>query len=761
MTALAKNPTDRFPSAKAFSTALEANLEGEVPLIHQSFGIYWKNFTEVIRISIPINFIFVVLTSLISTVLQYVNFDMPFANSLQLVWWLLPMLIIFLVGDISAGAFSLAIKDLQQTAKISSKTVVSTVGKKLHLLLANNLHSYLFSVLQIWKFIFPTFKTYVQYSFTSPITMLEEIKGDKILERSKTLITKFYSLAFSLKLRTLLIRVIAFTLFLSTFMLNTSWFNGVEMDFFSRLVTTFATVLMLPGLFLMVASPLTDMAIAMLYFKAREANGESVFQSNLNEELSIVERIKFSAKRKIFLAASLVISILFSSFSYILIIPPFGKHVHTPRPNIEKVADSENAWIDYNRAIQDVIDFPVAVAKPTDKSVKEIIGNLTIQNMKDPGYANLEDAAFGKKDFNEKQLAYLDSHQGAIKYLLSAAKKPKAQFSSELPSINSPTPNLLELRALAHIAAAEVRRLQQKGKVAEAVELALANYKMAIDIGSDTTGTLIALLISIVCRGIAAKSLLTLIYSNTTDAKMDTEIARQITYLDSRIPNAYQALATELRGSQISLEDLLLNADEHTIDNALGKNMEIEKIFIKTFPGLRTRVYNNYAKVSEKYLDTIKPSLETWDFQSKLYQQSFNDLVSVPYSIDGFIAYYLFSMGLPSGLATMKSLYTCSSISQSVAIFASASAYKKLHGEFPTTLELAISEVNLPMPIDLTTKKIVGYRLENNMPIAWFAGVDGQDDGGIFAYKFADYFTAVSGKDLVFYYNTFPFESGQ
>ncbi|MFY9222402.1 MAG: serine/threonine-protein kinase [Blastocatellia bacterium] len=759
MTALAKKPQERVISAKAFAIALRANSEGEIPLIHQAFGIYWKEFFPIARVSIVINFIFILFSSLLTASLIQLNFTFPLESIFQLIWWVFPLLGILLTGEVSTGAFTLAVKQFQETGAISSTKVISGLNKPLSQILITALQNYLLAISQIWKFVFPAYHSLVYSSFTSPSLVLENKQPYQVRQSSKELVTKFYSLASSLKLRFLITKVISFLLFLVSFMV--CYVSLGQSEQYSVTISLIATIL-LPGLFMIVVNPLIDMATALLYFKAREANGEIVYQQKGLEEIEISEKLKFSRRRKVLIAISLVFSIVFSSFSYILIIPPFGKPLIAERPVIEKLSNEENAWFEYELALQDMLEFPIGFNYSNNKPSQEFVREMISQQMKNPGFSNLEKVALREEEFNEQQLSYLDSHKEAIKHLLKGAKRPKAQFYNELPATaTSLTPNLLQIRALTILAAAKVRRLLDQGKTQEAVELALANYKMATDIGAEVNTTLISTLISIVCRGIAAKSLFSVIYLGTTTAEMDKEIARRVDEQDRRMPNAYQTLVWETQAMDISMEEVLIKRKYSSLNQEFFVYTSSSKVpWARAFPGLCIRTYNSLRTINQQYLQKVGSGLENWDFAStqEVYQEllntEFKDILRL--SPSDTIARNIFYISIPNMLSTMKSLYVGNSFGKGVTIFAAASAYKKEHGKFPDTLDLAINGLGLNPQIDVATNKKVGYRLEDDKPVIWLAGVDGQDNNGKIAYPAIERDKPTFGKDLVYRYGKYP-----
>ncbi|MBK7992058.1 MAG: hypothetical protein IPK14_01210 [Blastocatellia bacterium] len=579
------------------------------------------------------------------------------------------------------------------------------------------------------------------------------------MKNYQDLVNKFYSLTFSLQLRSIFIKIVAFALFIATFLINMAWFGSTGTNFFSRAVGTIVSTLIVPALFMIIASPLTSMAIASLYFKSRQAKNSNFGHTGSSEEATLSERMRFTPFRKVLTAGALALSILVGSFSYIAMVPPSAIAFKPSRLTIEKVDDSENAWVEYNLAIQDMLDFPMVASKTADKSVQEIIGDLSIKQMSNPGYVGLEKVALEEEKFNEKQLSYLDKHQATFKHLIAGSKLSKSQFTSEMPTFTTRVPNLLQMRGLSIVASAQVQRLISEGKTQEAVELALANYEMATDVGAEPNASLIASLISVVCRGIAAKSLFTIIYSQATDAKMDIEIARQISAQDRRMPNAFQALSVDLQASQNSFEDILLNNNLSKFNNDISPVPVAAENLAKYFPGLRVRIYNSLIDITQNCLKQLQPGLENWDFQAleEFNKEMESKVFQNVYDPATYIAANLVYISLPSGAATMKSFYNSNNMGQSLTAFAAISAYKKNQNQFPATLEMAMSEAGLSTPVDLATGKQIGYRLENANSIIWFAGADGQDNGGQTPYTIEERVSSIAGKDLIFKYGEIPF----
>jgi hypothetical protein len=272
------------------------------------------------------------------------------------------------------------------------------------------------------------------------------------------------------------------------------------------------------------------MALAFLYFKAREAKGENLYQVKQSEEgIEIAQRFKFTRRRKVALACSLIVTLLFSGLSFFLIVPPATVVAPLPRPQVQKIPDEQNAWQEYYLAIQELLDLQgdpqfysqIAYRKP----INEFVTSKSIKMYHDS--EELVRVAFGQVEFTPKQLAYLDSKADSLRHLLAGAKRPQAQFYEGTPTYDSHVPNLMQVRGLTNVAIAQARRLYLEGKAEEAAELLIAAYRSGTDM-SENNGMLISALIGVVCRGQASVALYTWINVGGGDTKTDMALLKQI-----------------------------------------------------------------------------------------------------------------------------------------------------------------------------------------------------------------------------------------
>lgn len=384
---------------------------------------------------------------------------------------------------------------------------------------------------------------------------------------------------------------------------------------------------------------------------------------------------------------------------------------------IEKVADAENAWLDYKLATE--------VFKDSDKSVWEKYDAIA--------------------ELTPEQETDLDKHIKAIDYLKAGASKPKFQFYKELATHDTKLLSITDFIHLSKLAIAQASRLEKEGKSNEALDLELAVYYMGTQVFEPYTPMTSALL-SWNCHRIVAKALFKRLNKGGGDKDLYLKIANKIAENDSKSSTPQEIMEWEWQFSNRSLEDSLING---TAQKQFPKNLSI-------------RVYNDFVlKHNEMVEKLIKPSLETLDVkamqeldkkisefieqENKWYKNLF---------VDEYIASVLFSVAIPSAKGVVNSFYLEKANAAALQTLAIIRVYEQENGKFPENLEAALQDASLKIPLDIATKKIVGYRLENNKPIVWLAGFDGKDDDRKTAYKNAR--IATDGSDFIYSLGEIP-----
>jgi serine/threonine protein kinase len=760
MTALAKDPNKRPISAKAFAKAMRANTEGEVPLIRQSFDIYRNNFLRFFPVSILINLPIVLLAfSMICFLLDSSNNYLS-TPIIQAIWLIAIFSLVNFSNKLNILTFAPVVNEFASISSTSVSIVklFSNLAKNLIGLISTSILSYGLVLFNLIKLISPGWKLQVSYIVYPAVLAIEGKTANVALERSKELVSKLKGIAGSIQVRRLLISVGVFLLFFFVLIIDESLFGSDEQVSQNFRPSRFFLVTLLAGTLMVLSQPVIAMANLLFYFRARESAGETIntFISNdIRQDAYIPSYLPITHYRKVILSVILVVLIILANISFILFVPP-KMAFEFQIPKIAKIPDSENAWIDYKLAIEDLLEWnAVSMSNISDETTgQELIRNRTSELLNNETFKGLARVSAGLAEITPQQEAFLESHIKACDHLLNAAKKPKAQFYTEFPTFYSKTPDLSQIRALSYVATAESRRLEKKGKFAESLELNLAVYRMGADLMSEPSGYISYLVGKITCD-IALISILHWLKQEPLDTKAYLDIVNRLTEIESKILPLHKMIENEHKSFNISLYQILVEDKRQKGTEGVGFfNLN------KSLYGVKIRTYNSTIKRNSLYMLELMSSIERYDFEgAKLVEQKF--LASLEkienIYVGDLIGKILLSIGVADYIRLSKTLYVGQLTSFSVKTFLLALAYKKNTGHFPSNLEEAFSNQGIKVPQDPLVKAPLNYRLENDLPMVWFNGFDKVDNKGKVSYTSENFYNEVDGSDFIFHFNKLPF----
>jgi hypothetical protein len=523
---------------------------------------------------------------------------------------------------------------------------------------------------------------------------------------------------------------------------------------------------LLSGVVVSLTYPFYGIATALLKFKSQGYEYDINCAENQGRNFATKNRLS-----RLAMAMGLVLAVLMMGASYFCLVPPAVETatvsapmsrppvtttVNNNNPTFSRLADSENAWTDYNRAILRLADLSNLsfTESNINKPFDELVTSRILALAQDTGYRSLVDSIEKNLPLTPEGEAFLAKNQAVFSDLQAGAAKSHAQFIQELPTFSTRVPNLLSTRALIISSVAESRRLFHAGEVKAAVKLNLDAYKFATDI-AEPHGSLIFTLISIVGRDQATKGLQYLLDHAEQLATGDLQtIAQTLAKDNARMVTPQQSMTEELDVMQRSLTGILLQDQPfHEADI----NASMFKI-LKSLPGFRVRAYNYYLVEERQAREFVNKEVASWDFAAMSSRQEALTHGASWYASPGKA---LLSVGLPNAAALAKSAYLDQVRNQAVQIQAALLAYHQVNGQYPTTLAPAMAVVNVSVPVDLATNKAVSYRLENNQPLFWFAGIDRQDNGGQGTSLTLEemHQLKVTGKDIIFQLGESPFDA--
>jgi hypothetical protein len=399
------------------------------------------------------------------------------------------------------------------------------------------------------------------------------------------------------------------------------------------------------------------------------------------------------------------------SFLYTMLVPPAA----FPRRSRAKTAapsPQDNAWTEYAEALADLA--------------------------REPAPAWLAETS-ASAEMGPEQRAYLGRHLAALAHLRAGSARSRFEYFQEAPTVVTPVPDLQRLRHLAEVAAAEARRLREAGDPAAAVELETVAYHFGTDLAQPDAGLLLPITAA-GCRRSAAAALFASLGRDASAASF-ARAARAVAMEDARMPGAWEATDSEWRLMSRTIEDDFLGPD----GGPAGPS------------AFRRRVFARFVRQHDAVLEEARPLLQSWDFPGL---QALDERVGpalrwrasawrAVFLVDNLAARITEGVVAPLGRPA-RLLYSDRANGAAFQLLAACRAYQVAHGRLPADARDALGEAGVPWPIDVITRRPIGYRLEGEVATVWLAGFDGRDDGGRSPYLDLVQATIEPGTDLVY-----------
>jgi serine/threonine protein kinase len=280
MSALSKNPAERPATAAAFANALRARSEGVGTLLRQAMALYSEHFPTFFRISLigHIPLLIFSFSLLFHESVTYHLMPKPVAILISIVVWLGVTLSDFFAKAVNAAAFVPVVAQLLVTPlrPIEIKPIFIALKKRLKALTTAAIWYHVIWGLALCLCLIPGLLVAIKYALYSSVVMMEGLGGRAALKRSKVLVSRLKRNVISLLIINLMvgpILVAAVSALISDKITHLAKFTGdlLATGSTSTPVATLAGTIV--GVFL---GPLTAIAFAMLYFKTRQAGGETL-----------------------------------------------------------------------------------------------------------------------------------------------------------------------------------------------------------------------------------------------------------------------------------------------------------------------------------------------------------------------------------------------------------------------------------------------------------------------------------------------------
>ena len=205
MSALAKNPADRPASAAGFASAMRATSEGTGALLRRAFALYIEHFPKFFRVTflmyLPLILLHIALliTGVMSeppgaeTSTGGLKFEVGASASgaLEVILSIVMFFANFFINAVIVGVTIRLVTQLflSPLRPLQMRTAYAALKKRLKALLVTIAIASIRWVLGL-PLVIPAVIMFINYSLSSPVVMMEGLKGRAALKRSKALVKR-------------------------------------------------------------------------------------------------------------------------------------------------------------------------------------------------------------------------------------------------------------------------------------------------------------------------------------------------------------------------------------------------------------------------------------------------------------------------------------------------------------------------------------------------------------------------------------------
>lgn len=292
MSALAKNPSERPPSAGGFAKALRAAAESDSQILQEARSYYYNHIPGFLFVSAIIYLPFAISSVLLAGF--FVKSKILPSPLADVGFWIAAFLFIQVANRLNIAACAQAIHDLRliQRGALRLRSILFKLLKRLPAIVVTSLLADLIALIKLAGLILPGLKSFVNYSLAPAVVMVEKKAPAAALSRSKTLADRLRHLA-----RWATVRSISFLfcaiLFLPAFVSTMSLIFGGTISGSGAAREAYPVFLILGWLFIVPLYSYNALPLVLLYFKARQALGETLEEAAYSE----LEQDKVSKQR--------------------------------------------------------------------------------------------------------------------------------------------------------------------------------------------------------------------------------------------------------------------------------------------------------------------------------------------------------------------------------------------------------------------------------------------------------------------------------
>lgn len=282
MSALAKNPDARPPSAAAFASALRAHSSGTGTLLRHALTLYTEHLPTFLRLALIV-YAPVVITTLLQVTLNIMAtrgiIPSPWGTVASVLASLLNLLVTFFSASVIVGVTTWLVTQLLAVPlrPLLLRPAFSAMKKRLRPFLLTTMLTNFLVLLGTVLCILPGLYFILNYAMVAPTVMMEDLRGRAARKRSKALFKRspwtVIAIVFihvGIPILMGIITALLIALIIKAFKLGDN--KGAV-----SLISQVQQVIQLP--FTILLSSLASVVTALLYWKTRMAGGETLRQA--------------------------------------------------------------------------------------------------------------------------------------------------------------------------------------------------------------------------------------------------------------------------------------------------------------------------------------------------------------------------------------------------------------------------------------------------------------------------------------------------
>jgi hypothetical protein len=711
LSALAKEPANRPPNARAFALAVRTIAQGQPALFSRARQCLDTCDAAARRLMFVVMLPGVLAVSLlIAAMMRHWLVEPPYSWLVQLAAWILPLIALTTAFDSVAAVAALMLASSRQESS-ASKTepllnrILSVTGGLMVASLAATLSP---------------------GALLAPIVIVSEGSSLRAsISRSRQLLRPFGSLGRGLYIG----RLVGAALSLVTVAFAgglASHFIGLDAHLAPQIV---AVVFLVAVTVTTLTSQRAGTARALLYAVARSLDRSS---ATLGESRQLAGRVPWPQRRSRLRAAvpvaMLVLLVNGLGLIHLLFVPPLGPIPRAPHDLIARVPESENAWIEYHRAHESA-----GLSSGSRSESGGTVSSLTRSSQFQAAFIDGSQSAYAfglAPALDAGQRVLVTSNLEALSRVVAGARRPRAQFTDCETDWRSPIPSAFSGLSLAMLASARARMLADEGKVAEAVELYLAAYKMSTDFSERSTG-LVGTLIAIEGRRAVCRSMFAWLVRGGADPETEIAVVRRLTELDSRILTPSMVLVDgEVDAAERSLEGALVKGRPGYLQERVGDSALFLQWLVTATPGLSARVYRDAFEILESRR-ALGPAMDRWDLAAvnEAARQDASTRARWYLSASPSLAITRLapSASDESAPRLLRAMHSDRAQNAAMRAMLIVDVYRKRFGRPPDSLEFACLTLGLDVPRNVATGAAVGYAIEAGEPVVSVPCLAGDD----------------------------------